>query len=238
MIDEHLETVRIVREDLEFLASLSSTSATEANVRHASVLLRRLLNEDLLIAAWKILRMEPRHPSITAFVIEEQPHGSEFQPHTVWNGGGITAGGQMVSLQIGRGAVSDQELKRLSSLKEPTTPRLLPLDHFKQSAALIIDGQKVSRRQFIDYMANKRGGVHLDRGRNRKKDDEVFKKLDQAGKETNIMNGMGPAFYQVLTIAQALVDANDVKRLLKEAEDLAAQHPAGPSSSPILGVSH
>lgn len=54
----------------------------------------------------------------------------------------------------------------------------IPFSEYADSPVLFFLNKKVKRRQLIQYVANKRGGNHLDAKRD-KKDEEIFSLLDK-----------------------------------------------------------
>jgi hypothetical protein len=53
-----------------------------------------------------------------------------------------------------------------------------PLHEYKDSCSIFIRGKKIKRCHVIAYVANKKGGAHLDHSR--RKDEEAYRLLDAA----------------------------------------------------------
>ncbi len=91
-------------------------------------------------------------------------------------------------------------------------------------------GQKVSRQQLVQYIANKKGGAHLDNSR--KKDEQAYAALDAAlksswifcgrqGSDTKLnLPGKNPVYLDLLSIGQNLTNSPDTKRFIEAAQSL------------------
>jgi hypothetical protein len=207
------ELVAITLDDLRHIARETSPDCDDHQLRRVSVPLRRLLMEDHLVRSWKLLQLQPKSPTIIA----PRLRTDGFGPDDFAVAGGGDAGGAAVSNFSHRYrpalALSPVEVRaKLADLEHAFS-----LSEYKQSCAVYAGGQKVSRHQLVLYVANKKGGAHLDH--RRKKDDQAYSALDAA-----IESGrwFGPSkkntvYLELLSIGQHLTSSADIRRFMDEA---------------------
>jgi hypothetical protein len=78
---------------------------------------------------------------------------------------------------------------------------------------MIVAGQAINRREIINYVANKLGGVHFDK--NRKPDERAFKVLDDHRGKLHLQ-GIDILYYELLAIGQHLLRSGDISGWLPE----------------------
>jgi hypothetical protein len=105
--------------------------------------------------------------------------------------------------------------------------RGLPLSAYLRSTAALIVGERITRQDVIQYVANKLGGAHYDTSRD-KKADARYKLLDKRPATYVPQNGV-PAPYvyaELLSIIEALVESGDAARFRDVYAKAAKKHAA------------
>ncbi|MBN9054799.1 MAG: hypothetical protein J0H80_13755 [Rhizobiales bacterium] len=203
------ELLEMTGEDLDFLERQLHVDATKADIRHSSVVLRRLLIEDSLLKSWRLLNLQPKQPIILAVKLQQE---LIYADTVSWVGGAQTGDIIISQVRFSHRALSEDEIRARAAIK-PSLHEFRLYD-FMLSTAVVAEGKKINRQQLLAYIANKRGGAHLDYGRKRK-DDEAYKILDKLdasqGKIGN--TGLPPSIHELLSIGQALINSEDIKRL-------------------------
>lgn len=99
---------------------------------------------------------------------------------------------------------------------EPDT-ETLGLKKFLDAPSLIVDGQPVSRRTVIKYVANALGGAHYDETRKpNKAEDQLFSRLDKIAAEYKIMD-KNIIYFELLSYGQALCQSKDIRQFMRRA---------------------
>jgi hypothetical protein len=218
------ELIALTLEDLRHIAKQSVPDCDDHQLRRVSVQLRNLLIEDCLIRSWKLLQLEPKSPNIIAPRLRtEELQSTDF---AVAGGGNIA--GMMVGnarITVGR-ASSPEERKARYEKTKGDMEFSFSLSDYMQSCALFVQGQKISRRQLVQYVANKKGGAHLDNSR--KKDEQAYRALDAAiesgfwfgaGQTQPSHPGKNAVYLELLSIGQNLTTSPDIKRLIEIAAE-------------------
>jgi hypothetical protein len=103
----------------------------------------------------------------------------------------------------------DRQLGRRAS-------RGLGMSAYLESAAALIDGVKITRRDVIRFVANKLGGAHYDTRRGGRPVEQRFVLLDKVS--ANYLPSIGPeangAYVELLSIAEALQQSTDAARFV------------------------
>jgi len=170
------ELVELTLEDLHHIAKETYPDCDDHQLRRVSVPLRNLLIEDWLVRSWKLLQLQPKSPVIIAPRLRtEGLQPNDFAVAGSGNVAGVAVGN--VRIRLGR-ASSPEELKARYEQEKDDIKHAFSLSDYKESCALYMRGQKISRRQLVQYVANKKGGAHLDN--TRKTDEEAYSILDAA----------------------------------------------------------
>lgn len=200
-------------EDVEQLRYDGAAALGDDVQRRDSAILRRLLVDDLLGKVWRDLGFS-KQPLLEAYLL---PPIIRVVPQEQIRYLGVGAPEyEGVKGPIGRyrGPALYCSPEELVSLATPAR-RTLPLDRFLDGTVLILDGQAVSRRNLINYVANKRGGVHWDNSRDGPR-DWPYSVLDAAWDNPGIVvKGKPSIFLELLGISQSVVGSADVARLLQ-----------------------
>ena len=223
------EFLRLVKDDIAFLRSLNFREPSRTDVRLASGVLRRLLYEELLKAAWAICGFEEDlriNATDLDAMIGELPRR---YIHYAYAGGAKTKGAQhcgYMLLVVPKEEVSPEGPKRtaeeLHKHFSAGKRRDFSLSDFNASACVVSGEAGVSRLGIVRYVSNKLGGVHWDneRGGWSEPVGSRHRLLDEA----HIVVGRLPAaLYEVLSIAQAVAESVDVKTLCEKIDSIAPE---------------
>jgi hypothetical protein len=223
------EYLRTVYDDLAFLQSMRFERPSRTEVRISSSVLRRLLHEHMLAAAWRISEL-PDQPRITAVdldaVVGDVPRR---YIHYAYAGGAPTKRAQhsgYALLVIPKDEVSagdyDATARAMSQKLRAGARRDFSLPDFCGSASVISGGAAVTRVDVVRYVANKLGGVHWDneRGGWTTPQGSRHRLLDE---QHIVVGGLPGALYEVISIAHALVSAPDVARLMQTIDQRAPE---------------
>lgn len=172
--DHERETIAVALSDLRFIERECSPDCDDHALRRISVQLRGLLIQDILANAWRLLEL-PQSPTIIAPRLQtDELTNDAISVAGGGNIGGISIGGFSFSTLDPRMTPAEHQAKLLRSHEDLQHP--FSLSDFKNSCAVYFKGVKVSRQQVIAYVANKKGGAHLDS--RRREDDGAYKALD------------------------------------------------------------
>jgi hypothetical protein len=201
------ELVELALEDLRHIARETSPDCDDHQLRRMSVQLRSLLvQEDYLVRSWKLLELQPKSPTIIA----PRLRTDGFGPDDFAVAGGGDAGDMAVAnFRFRHGSAPLPE----NSDHEHS----FSLSDYKQSCAVYVRGQKVSRRQLVLYVAHKKGGSHLDH--TRKKDEQAYSALDAAIESGRWFGASkkNTVYLELLSIGQHLTSSPDIRRFMDEA---------------------
>lgn len=218
--------IKIVAEDLKFLKDEWDEEISDASLRISSVILRRLLVENEYGKAWrtKIIGFD-KQPSITAVDSDEYMMGNNQQYpiekiSIAVMGGAVYKGVMLQGFQYKNYAETPENVSKEYERKKYITdnPRKYMLSDFLNSTSCIIYGQKINRREIIQYVTNKKGGVHIDFQRNRQL-DEKFKLIDKSYSSLSLAN-KDYVYYELLSIGQAVANSEDAKSFVQKAMEL------------------
>jgi hypothetical protein len=209
------ELVEVTLEDLRHLAKESVPECDDHQLRRVSVELRKLLIDDNLVRSWKLLHLLPKAPIIIAPRLRTVGLGPN---DCAVAGGGTLPGVTIGNFRIRTRTRSAEEIKAEHEQGRGDIEHSFRLSNYKESCAIYMRGQKASRRQLVQYVANKKGGAHLDN--TRKKDEAAYALLDAA-----VENGFwfGPTgknavYLELLSIGQNLTSSPDVRRFMNDAQ--------------------
>ena len=201
-----------VADDIVYLAEHWRDGAAGDELRRGSAVLRRLLVEQELLAAWGQLGI-PGHPTVRSVDLELMIEGG------VGNTMAAVAGGARIGRHVFAGAMlegpfdsPEQAPKRDRATHE--IERVFRLADYVESPCAIADGETVSRREVVKYFANHLGGVHLSR-KARKTEEPMVRRLQRVQGLFQI-HGLEGLHHEILAIGQATGEAPDIQRLVAE----------------------
>jgi hypothetical protein len=220
------ELVEVTLKDLHHIAQETRPDCDDHQLRRVSVQLRSLLAQDHLVRSWKLLQLQPKSPTILAPRLRTDGLGSN---DFAVAGGGNVAGVAIANFRYQGSALSPEEVKARYEREKNDIEYPFSWSDYKQSCAVYVRGQKVSRLQLVLYVAHKKGGAHLDH--TRKKDEQAYCALDaaiesglwfgaspagQPGQE----HGKNPVYLKLLSIGQNLTNSPDIRRFMDDASNV------------------
>jgi hypothetical protein len=223
---EDRELVETTLEDVRHIARETEPQCDDHQLRRVSVQLRRLLVEDAFVRSWKLLQLQPKSPNVVA----PRLRADGLLPTDFAVAGGGDVGGISIGnakFMPGR-VLSPDERKALFEREKNDMEFNFSLSDFKESCAVYAAGKKITRKQLIQYIANKKGGAHLDH--KRRKDEEAYIVLDKTLENSMKIGGRppqhgllavpgkNPIYLESLSIGQFLTNSPDTKRFIEAAE--------------------
>lgn len=236
-----LERLVIAAGDLEFLKNLAQDRLpTHAEVRLATGILRRLVIDGQLDRLWKSISAPRSRLMVEANEIDSAlSKWPERWVHYAWTGGASVAGAHHHGLVMA--GIPPEEIAKYSSVEEfsaknplPYTPekKLLSLGDWLQSTAIAVRTNnrgivRISRRNVIKYLSNRKGGVHFDPTRKltpnsakRNQETIVYALLDHGMLRVGHLSGPE---YEAYSIARTLSESKWAGEIVKLAERLAPE---------------
>jgi hypothetical protein len=222
------ELVELTLADLCHIAKETAPECDDHQLRRVSVQLRNLLIEDCFVRSWKLLQLQPKSPTVIAPRLRTDGLG----PNDFAVAGGGDLGGVSIAkfrYMPGR-ALSAEEMKANYEREKKDFEYPFSVSEYKDSCAVYVGGQKISRKQLVQYVANKKGGAHLDNSR--KKDEQAYSALDAALKTSLVFGarhgadgkldlpGKNAVYLELLSIGQYLTSSPDSKRFVESAQSL------------------
>lgn len=213
-----IDLIKIVSEDLDYLAEEWTQDIDDASLRRASPVLRSLLIENQLM---KVANMLGEGISIMApFISKYDAHLNDPSIVFYQSGGAKYKGMEIQSLKKLNRAMSPEEIKANYEREKNSIGQNYPvkLSLFMKQISFIISGVKINREEVIKYIANKRGGAHFDSSRkiNRtgsKGDlEKKYASLDNIHMSISVAD-KNAVYYELLSIGQRLIASHDVERI-------------------------
>jgi hypothetical protein len=218
------ELVEVALEDLRHIAKETQPECDDHQLRRVSVQLRHLLIEDAFVRSWKLLQMQPKSPMVVAPRLRTDDLGpNDFAVA----GGGDLGGVSVGNAKVWDRALSAEEVKAVYEREKNDMAYTFSLSEYKDSCAVYVMGRKISRKQLVQYIANKKGGAHLDH--ERKKDEEAYAALDNALASSLVFGGRpaqnnqpnlpgkNAVYLELLSIGQYLTNSPDTRRFMEAA---------------------
>jgi hypothetical protein len=213
--------VEVVTEDLVHLRDTWDDDITESRLRQDSGILRRLLIDrgGTFRRAWRATGNK-REPRVIAPDLKTYLGGFDRRKIVFMVAGGIVYHG------IGTAVASTVEGgtppgSHLPQGYNPLTEQRL--SSFMDGPTIIAGGVTINRRELINYITNKLGGVHYDESR--QADDSASRALDAL--PVNVVyvggNSSNPdlRYLEMLAVGRLLVDSPDVRSWMAEQQGAA-----------------
>jgi hypothetical protein len=226
---EELELVKWVYNALSSIKEEATPIITDYKLARLSSELRELLVIGKLGQCWRSLGFD-KQPSVVA--IRLRTDDLDDQAFGLAAGGRInspyTFGG--IRIMPNSKPLTDTEAKDRHEKEKDDSAYCFPLNEYLDSCGLFLKGKRILRQQVIKYVANKKGGVHLDS--TRKKEEEAYKLLDEAieGRSFSfsamhpvsqeVIDQKNAVYAELLSIAQNVTESPDVKKLIEKSEDV------------------
>lgn len=200
------EQLRTVLSDLDYLYDEWDQNIDDDSLRRDSVVLRRLLVYRDLLKAWRKIGFQGE-PEITAPTLEE--HLKLFPLSTVRFAlaGGANYKGNLVAVVFERDEASTPEQIKKDFELGPVYEVKFKQSEFMESACVIVEGVKISRRELVQYVANKLGAAHYDENLNESQ------RLLKYAQQSYEISGKVSIYFELLSIGQRLVRSTDIDKL-------------------------
>lgn len=205
------ESLQIIREDLEFLRDQWGPEMPDPDIRRGSATLRRLLVEGTYSQAWRFSGFE-KEPHLVAVDIMASI-GDANLAHVEF---ALAWGAHFRGMNMSSTIIAHDP--NLAVPPDPITEDGYPgereysLSEFLESPSGFADGKPVCRREFIKYVANIKGGVHLGQ-KTRSKEREMIKRVAKFEKRATA-NTTDGILVEIVSIAQAVARSDDAKKLI------------------------
>lgn len=222
--------IKTVLSDLNYLREEWDQNIDNDSLRITSPILRRLLVEDQFGRAWRMLGLE-KQPLIDAPDLERSIRDIPIDGIVFAQAGGATFQGQMMELGLVLNFIMTPEQRKADFERgQYALTSTFGLSEFLDSMCFVISvrmrntiqSMVINRRELIQYVANKIGGVHLDLTRDLNKDlDNKFKILDDFRDNPPVQFGnKKPVYFELLSIGQAVAKAEDVSKFVTQAKSV------------------
>jgi hypothetical protein len=211
-----------VAEDLEYLSQWGS-DISNADIRRGTAILRRLLVEDAYGAAWRAIG-QPKQPSIPAVDLALMLGNQANQVVFALAGGALFRGVQMACMMMNKGTVPLGGAPPVP-IREDGYPfeRMFTLSEYLSSASGVVDGRSFNRREVIKYLANIKGGVHLN-AQQRKLEEKLIAKLGKIERKIMVHSTDG-LLVEAVAIAQSVGNSKDARLTIHTIHSLSAPNP-------------
>ena len=203
-----IESILLVAEDLEYLATWRG-DIKDPEIRRGSAVLRRLLVEDAYGHAWRSLG-RPKQPSLIAVDLDMMLGNDWNLTEIALAGGADFRGVQMAAMVMhkGNGPLGNPPPEPIREDGYPFE-REFTLSDFLDSTSGVVHGRRFKRREVIKYIANVKGGVHLS-SQARKQEKKLIDRLGKAEKRILVHHTDG-LLVEAVAIGQALGNSDDAK---------------------------
>ncbi len=211
-----IESLKYVAEDLSFSSTWNGDMASE-EIRRGSATLRRLLVEETYSTALRACGFE-KEPKLIAIAWENMMSKEDTSLLEVALAGGVNTNGIDIALQVIFKNVSADWSPPISpnpqSLRENGYPgeKIYNLSEYLKSPSGFVNGIPFSRRDVIKYIANVKGGVHLN-PKQRKQEEKLVARIGKIDKRISIF-GTDGLLVELVAIAKSIGDSDDAKRFI------------------------
>ena len=211
---------QVVAEDLEYLRNRGTEGGNRTDVRIFSAILRRLLVDRDYVRSWRLLGFE-NEPMVDAIDLRPVLRSTVIKGewiHYAYAGGKWRdepgyMGIQLIVVPQAYQARDESIVQRVGDeLAVLQEEKQFTISKYLKSASAIVGGQIISRRDIIEYVANKLGGAHFD---SRRSDREIkYHLLD----ENHVQAGAFPAaFVELLAVVRTIANSADAERYITRA---------------------
>lgn len=211
---EEKELLELVKDDLIFLREKWDNEITDSSLRRSSNVLRNLITYDLIGKAARKLSLDY---FVESSSIERKRIFELFEPEniTLYAAGGAKYGSLTIQNSfMFKGILTPDKIKDLMEIQHPEKAiRRIKLESYKSLPSLIIDGELISKNDLIQYIANKKGGTHLDHKRNNNARDSRYILIDNIFNKYEIAEKK-IAYYELLSIGQEIANSDYTNELI------------------------
>lgn len=212
-MDQELED--IVAAEVAYLQALDANSElTQDDLRRASVVLNSLLIVEGNGWLFRLARQSDRNISVIAPDNRATVQALDNRVKLYLCGGVGLCGVKLAEvINYGR-ELSAEEIRKKVALGPPIIrTQQISLGQFLNQTCIVVNGIAVSRQNCVAYVANKRGGKHLDERRTGRHQDQ-FEALDEIRDLKFTNEQIEPAHFELLATAHYLVQSPDVTGLI------------------------
>jgi len=207
-----VSVIELVVDDLATLRDTWNDDITTSRLRNDSGILRKLMIDGVLGRAWKATG---RRGELRVLAPDLKGYLGNFDRSKIVlaQAGGAVYRGVTLALNM----VVEGDVSPGGNYDGGESPyREQPLSRYTDGPTIVARGVTVKRRELIQYVANKLGGVHYDE--KRRADDYAFRALDNLPQQIvwNDAGGFDLRYYEMLAVGQLLVQAPDVVKWLDE----------------------
>lgn len=210
------ELREVVRADLTHLRDTWRAGMDLHVLRREATLLRRLLvdNGGDVFRLWRAQGREgqPMIPEVSDLTRFPSWKGLGFATaDTVELGDGVEVG----ELLLWKEDEITPEIRAV--LESRSQPNDMPLRKYLEAPCVIVNERPIRRDDFITYVANRRGGVHLDRRGTTKnpRRQASFELLDNLSADGFRVNQQDATFAQLIAITRNIVTAPDLEPFMQ-----------------------
>ena len=197
--------LRVVLDDLKFLAVDWNQSPEVSSLRRSSPALRKLLVQNELQKAWNYVGF-PKSPKFMTYLLDPAFLSDQGECYLSAFAGGALAGEfRHLSLSVAKDDCTPPP---------PGKPEIarLPLASFLESPSCTIKWNPIKRRILIQYVANKLCGDHYDPNWDQSPEGKLQQLIDAEGSRYPL-NGIPQAYYELLSIGLSVLNYPDIERL-------------------------
>jgi hypothetical protein len=220
-VDSSLETgelSRQIRSDLEHLRSRWTTTGIldENDLRRDVPILRRLLIDGGggLLRTYRKATGARGDVKVEYVDLNRQLAGLDRKLVSFASAGGATHNGMSVSGALEyRAAWTPEQVK--ARYEHGLATRKSTLQTFLDSPCMVVDGTKVNRRNLLQFVSNRLGGVHYDESREHTS-PEIARQFEALGSVLNDVRitDHRSVYFELLSIGQALLASPEILELL------------------------
>ena len=204
------DLLKEVLADLNSLKETGSNSAEPASLKSVSQLVYRLLIAGNLQRTQTSLRM-PGSPQIKTCSLHQAYLNDSGRNYAfAFSGGAVIGGNRMAGIGIPKDGVN---------LTPPSVPKVatIPLATFLESPGIVINGVPVSRRGLIRYAATKLDDPEFDFIADESHEGRLQLLMDSEGARHRL-DDTPLAYFELLSIGQAIINSPNVIRLTRRIE--------------------
>lgn len=218
--EDDIERLELVRQDLIFLQKEWDQAVEDESLRRSSNVLRNFLVYDELGKAWRSIGLS-KQPKITSPNLASVVEGIELKNIVLAQAGGANYNSMKIAtiLQVNY-AFSDEDVQEQYRRGPHAIESTFWLSEFMNSPCIISNGVIITRRELIQYVANKLGGTHLDLKRDLQKLSDIkYSMLDSIRKTVKIAD-KSAVYFELLSIGQCVSNSKDIELLINRITEI------------------
>lgn len=200
-------------EDLLYLKRSWYNELDRSELRRGSAILRRLFIEDEYGKLWRILGFGKQPTVICVDLDSVLPLFDPTKMVFAFASGLRLSGIQYSPILIHEG----DECTAYNEQVAENSIVSMTISKYLDSTAVFFDNKKISRRECVQFCANKLGGVHLEKLGEKLSDEfQALKKLENR----MFINFVDAFMREIQCIGQAIVNSNDCNRVIDKYNEM------------------